>query len=171
MQPAKYAAVHESRTAEDRRTAAELTARLTKLRNEHKDSAARVASEVSQPAVANVEETTPQSSPKQKQPWPVKVSFLTSVSHAALTWSSRAACYGSLLSFSVALDPGLPCETGETAETLMIASRAIPNNAVLPVMTQHSTILCDLLSCDSWSPASGHAPGSYMHAQPFACQL
>ena len=76
QKPAKYAAVHESRTAEDRRTAAELAARLTKLRNEHADSAAQVASEVSQPSDGGRDETGPEAVErvvKEKKPWPAKV--------------------------------------------------------------------------------------------------
>ena len=76
QKPAKYAAVHESRTAEDRRTAAELAARLTKLRTEHADSAAQVASEVSQPSGGSVEQTGPEAVErmvKEKKPWPAKV--------------------------------------------------------------------------------------------------
>ncbi|DBB00331.1 TPA: Sperm-associated antigen 17 [Trebouxia sp. C0004] len=76
VQHAKYAAVHESRTAEDRRTAAELSARLLKLRNEHKDSAAHVASELNQGPVSSGEqrlEGAPEPKAKQKEPWPVKV--------------------------------------------------------------------------------------------------
>lgn len=75
-QPAKYAAVHEARTAEDRRTAAELTARLTKLRNDHRDSAAHVASGLSQPQVSNdkeIEVGFVERVPKEKKPWPTKV--------------------------------------------------------------------------------------------------
>ena len=75
-QPAKYAAVHEARTAEDRRTAAELTARLTKLRNDHKDSAAHVASELSQPPPSDdkqIEAGAVERVPKEKKPWPAKV--------------------------------------------------------------------------------------------------
>ena len=77
VQHAKYAAVHESRTAEDRRTAAELSARLLKLRNEHKDTAAHVASELSQGPVSSTEpslEGAAEQKVKQKEPWPVKVS-------------------------------------------------------------------------------------------------
>ncbi len=77
VQHAKYAAVHESRTAEDRRTAAELSARLLKLRNEHKDTAAHVASELNQGPVSSGEpslEGSAEPMAKQKEPWPVKVS-------------------------------------------------------------------------------------------------
>ncbi|KAL3155549.1 Sperm-associated antigen 17 [Trebouxia sp. C0009 RCD-2024] len=76
QQPARYAAVHEARSAEDRRTAAELTARLTKLRNDHKDSAAHVASELSQPPPNNdkpIEAGAVEPVPKEKKPWPAKV--------------------------------------------------------------------------------------------------
>lgn len=76
QKPAKYAAVHESRTAEDRRTAAELAARLTKLRNEHADSAAQVAAEVSQPSGGDGSHTEPEAVElvvKDKKPWPAKV--------------------------------------------------------------------------------------------------
>lgn len=76
QKPAKYAAVHESRTAEDRRTAAELAARLTKLRNEHADSAAQVASEVSQPSGGDGDQIGPETAEhvvKEKKPWPAKV--------------------------------------------------------------------------------------------------
>lgn len=76
QQPARYAAVHEARSAEDRRTAAELTARLAKLRNDHKDSAAHVASELSQPPPSNdkrIEAGAVERVPKEKKPWPVKV--------------------------------------------------------------------------------------------------
>jgi len=76
VQHAKYAAVHESRTAEDRRTAAELSARLLKLRNEHKDTAAHVASDLNQGPVSSGEPGEGAAEPraKQKSPWPVKVS-------------------------------------------------------------------------------------------------
>ncbi len=77
VQHAKYAAVHESRSAEDRRTAAELSARLLKLRNEHKDTAAHVASELNQGPVSSGEprlEGAVEPRAKQKEPWPVKVS-------------------------------------------------------------------------------------------------
>ncbi|KAL0038853.1 hypothetical protein WJX79_010718 [Trebouxia sp. C0005] len=76
VQHAKYAAVHESRTAEDRRTAAELSARLLKLRNEHKDTAAHVASELNQGPVSSGQqssETAAEQGAKQKEPWPIKV--------------------------------------------------------------------------------------------------
>ena len=84
--PAKYAAVHESRTAEDRRTAAELTARLAKLRNEHKDSAAHVASEISQPVVS-IEDQAESGTVKlikERRPWPDKVCWHTFV----MFWNS-----------------------------------------------------------------------------------
>lgn len=77
VQHAKYAAVHESRTAEDRRTAAELSARLLKMRNEHKDIAAHVASELNQGPVSSGEQNSDgaaEQRAKQKEPWPVKVS-------------------------------------------------------------------------------------------------
>ena len=77
VQHAKYAAVHESRTAEDRRTAAELSARLLKLRNEHKETAAHVASELNQGPVSSGEpslEGAAEPMGKQKEPWHVKVS-------------------------------------------------------------------------------------------------
>ncbi len=77
VQHAKYAAVHESRTAEDRRTAAELSARLLKLRNEHKDTAAHVASDLNQGPVSSGQQSlegAAEPSAKQKEPWPVKVS-------------------------------------------------------------------------------------------------
>ena len=76
QKPAKYAAVHESRTAEDRRTAAELAARLAKLRNEHADTAAQVASEISQPSGGNDNQISPDAVEhivKEKKPWPAKV--------------------------------------------------------------------------------------------------
>ena len=72
----KYAAVHESRTAEDRRTAAELSARLAKLRSEHTDSAAQVASELNQPSVSNddqIDAGVVERVLKEKEPWPAKV--------------------------------------------------------------------------------------------------
>ncbi|DBA96914.1 hypothetical protein WJX82_005465 [Trebouxia sp. C0006] len=75
VQHAKYAAVHESRTAEDRRTAAELSARLLKLRNEHKDTAAHVASDLNQGPVSSGQQSlegAAEPSAKQKEPWPVK---------------------------------------------------------------------------------------------------
>ncbi len=78
IQHAKYAAVHESRTADDRRTAAELSARLLKLRNEHKDSAAHVAAELTQGPVSSEEQNaegqgTVEVKGKEKKPWPAKV--------------------------------------------------------------------------------------------------
>ena len=83
MQHAKYAAVHESRTADDRRTAAELSARLLKLRNEHQDSAAHVAADLTQGPVSNDEQNTEEQEAleqkgKEKRPWPAKVGFLLS---------------------------------------------------------------------------------------------
>ena len=66
--------MHESRTAEDRRTAAELAARLTKLRTEHKDSAAHAASQLDQPADSTDTQTgPPERFVKEKKPWPAKV--------------------------------------------------------------------------------------------------
>ena len=76
VQPAKYAAVHEARTADDRRTAAELSARLLKLRNEHKDSAAHVAAELTQAPVSSGNESAEaavEQVAKEKKPWPAKV--------------------------------------------------------------------------------------------------
>ena len=77
QKPAKYAAVHEARSAEDRRTAAELAARLTKLRTEHADSAAQVASEVSQPSGGSGNQKGTEAVEhvvKEKRSWSAKVS-------------------------------------------------------------------------------------------------
>lgn len=105
--PAKYAAVHESRTAEDRRTAAELTARLTKLRNEHKDSAAHVASEVSQPAaqVENQAEAETAEHKKERRPWPVKVCRHTSVLYRHCITTNFAAAL--LLGYKCSMGAGI----------------------------------------------------------------
>ena len=73
VQQAKYAAVHESRGHDDRRTAAELSARLQKLRTEHQDTAAQAASQLTTGPVSIDEGQEPLAPIKEKKPWPAKV--------------------------------------------------------------------------------------------------
>ena len=76
VQQAKYAAVHETRSHEDRRTAAELSARLQKLRTEHQDTAAQAAADLTQRSVSSSAQQAPLLPAKEKKPWPVKVVHL-----------------------------------------------------------------------------------------------
>ena len=73
VQQAKYAAVHESRGHDDRRTAAELSARLQKLRTEHQDTTAQAAAQLTSGPVSVDEGQKPLAPIKEKKPWPAKV--------------------------------------------------------------------------------------------------
>ena len=84
VQQAKYAAVHETRSHEDRRTAAELSARLQKLRTEHRDTAAQAAADLTEGSVNSSAQQAPVSPVKEKKAWPVKVAFLVDPSVAVL---------------------------------------------------------------------------------------